>query len=81
MCVCARLAVRSGSGAMLSEAMHSGADVMNQGLLFYGLRRSAQKSDTDHPCVLHRALGALTNCLGSAVVELRGVGAAGFLSA
>ena len=32
----------SGSGAMLSEAMHSGADVMNQCLLFYGLQRSAK---------------------------------------
>jgi zinc transporter 9 len=34
----------SGSGAMLSEAMHSGADVMNQSLLFYGLQRSAKVS-------------------------------------
>lgn len=34
---------------MLSEAIHSGADVMNQALLFYGLRRSRLKSDEDHP--------------------------------
>ncbi len=34
---------------MFSEAMHSGADVLNQALLFYGLRRSRQKSDGDHP--------------------------------
>lgn len=39
----------SGSGAVLSEAIHSGADVMNQGLLYYGLRRSSLKSDGDHP--------------------------------
>jgi solute carrier family 30 (zinc transporter), member 9 len=39
----------SGSGAMLSEAIHSGADVLNQALLFYGLRRSSLKSDEDHP--------------------------------
>ena len=39
----------SGSGAMLSEAMHSGADVMNQCLLFYGLQRSAKTGDEDHP--------------------------------
>jgi len=39
----------SGSGAMLSEVIHSGADIMNQALLFYGLRRSRLKSDGDHP--------------------------------
>jgi len=39
----------TGSGAMLSEAIHSGADVMNQSLLFYGLRRSSLNPDSDHP--------------------------------
>lgn len=37
----------SGSGAMLSEAIHSAADTANQGLLFVGLRRGSRAADED----------------------------------
>lgn len=37
----------SGSGAMLSEAIHSAADTANQALLFVGLRRGTRAADED----------------------------------
>jgi len=39
----------SGSGAMFSEAVHSGADAFNQLLLFVGLRRSLRPPDARYP--------------------------------
>jgi len=39
----------TGSGAMLSEAIHTGADLMNQWLLFFGIIRSTKKADPLFP--------------------------------
>jgi len=39
----------TGSSAMLSEAIHSGADTGNEILLLYGLRRAKMPADNDFP--------------------------------
>jgi len=44
----------SGSGAMLSEAIHSAADTGNQGLLYLGIRRSERRADA----MFHYGYGA-----------------------
>ena len=42
-------AVWTGSAAMTSEAIHSVVDTTNEILLLYGIHRSRQKADADHP--------------------------------
>ena len=39
----------TGSSSMLSEAVHSTADCMNQVLLFYGMRRAREGPSAEHP--------------------------------
>ena len=42
-------ALWTGSAAMASEAIHSIVDTINEILLLYGIHRSMQKADADHP--------------------------------
>jgi cation diffusion facilitator family transporter len=42
-------AIWTGSAAMTSEAIHSIVDTTNEVLLLYGIHRSRQKADIDHP--------------------------------
>jgi len=42
-------ALWTGSAAMTSEAIHSVVDTTNEILLLYGIHRSKQKADADHP--------------------------------
>ncbi len=46
----------TGSGAMLAEAIHSGADCTNQALLLLGVRQSRKPPDATHPLGYGREL-------------------------
>lgn len=73
-------AFTTGSGAMVSEAVHSGVDTLNQGLLAIGLARSQKRASFEHPYghghemyifALLAGVGAF--CLGSGVAIYHGV--------
>src|SRR5688572_19604806 len=49
-------AVMTGSGAMLAETIHSGADCANQLLLLLGVKRSEKPADASHPLGYGRVL-------------------------
>ncbi|MEK9151295.1 MAG: cation diffusion facilitator family transporter [Patescibacteria group bacterium] len=70
----------SGSGALFSEAIHSLADTMNQGLLMVGLKLSTKKADEDfsYGYGQERFLWALISAcgiffLGAGVTIYRGI--------
>lgn len=56
----------TGSAAMMSEAMHSLADTLNQVLLMVGIRRSSRAADTSFPFGYgaERAVWALMSAVG-----------------
>ena len=73
----AAAAAVTGSGSMLGEAIHSGADCMNQVLLLVGARQAARPPTADHPLGFGRSayfwsfLVALMLFAGGGVFSLR----------
>ena len=70
----------TGSSAMLSEAVHSFVDTVNELLLLYGMRVAKKKADRDHPAGYGRELyfwsfivALLVFALGAGVSIFQGV--------
>jgi cation diffusion facilitator family transporter len=73
-------ALWTGSSAMLSEAVHSFVDTGNEVLLLYGMRRSHQPRDREHPVGYGRELyfwsfivSLLVFALGAGVSVVQGI--------
>lgn len=73
-------ALWTGSSAMMSEAIHSTVDTLNEILLLYGLRRSRKRADSVHPLGYGRELyfwsfivAVLVFALGAGVSIYEGV--------